>query len=170
MPVVAVPISTPPSLRAEHEELRRELVAVAKLRGHLGEAAQAVVDSLHSHLVKEEKYTLPLLGALPSLAAGKIPPNVEEIRSLAERLETELGLMVREHCAIVTTVKRFAEVAHQEERTDLVQLAIKLKLHVANEEEVLYPAAVLVGKYLNHVKPAFKEAPTARSSEQDVEC
>ena len=170
MPVVAVPIRTPPSLRAEHEELHRELMAVAKLLGRLGEAAEAVAASLHPHVVKEETYVLPLLGALPSLAVGKIPPNDEEIRRLAERLEAELGHMVLEHRVIVAALKRFAEIAHQEGRTDLVQLAIKLKLHVANEEEVLYPAAVLVGRYLDHVRPAFEEIPTALSSEQDVEC
>ena len=54
------------------------------------------------------------------------------------------------------SLKRFAEIAQEEGRTDLVQLAIKLKVHAANEEEVLYPAAVLVGKYLRHVvQPAY---------------
>jgi hypothetical protein len=142
-------------VRAEHAALESELTAAANFRGRLGEAARAVATTLDPHFIKEEKYVLPPLGILPVLAAGKIPQNTEEIRTIAERLESELEQLTREHRAIVASLKRFAEIAGEEGRTDLVQLAIKLKLHAANEEEVLYPAAVLVGKYLNHViRPA----------------
>jgi hypothetical protein len=52
-----------------------------------------------------------------------------------------------------------------------VQLAIKLKLHAANEDEVLYPAAVLVGKYLRHVvRPAIAPGTTPTSTPVDPEC
>jgi hypothetical protein len=170
MPGVASAFKTPSSLRAEHGELHAEIASAAKLRGRLGEAASAVAQALHAHFANEEAYALPPLAALPALAAGKIPPDAEEIRTVAKQLEAELPQMIREHRVIVAALKRFAETAHDEGRSDLVQLAIKVKLHAANEEAVLYPAAVLVGKYLNHVMqpkygPAAEQAPTPQDSE-----
>jgi hypothetical protein len=137
----------------------------------LGEAASAVAEALRAHFANEEAYALPPLGAVPALAAGKIPPDAEEIRTVAKQLEAELPQMIREHRVIVAALKRFAGTAHDEGRNDLVQLAIKLKLHAANEEEVLYPAAVLVGKYLDHVmRPAYEPAAEQAPTPGDAEC
>jgi hypothetical protein len=108
---------------------------------------------------------------LPVLAAGKIPQDAEEIRTIAERLESELEQLTREHRAIAASLRQFTEIAEEEGRTDLAQLAIKLKLHAANEEEVLYPAAVLVGKFLTHViRPADTAGPKPPPTPQDPEC
>lgn len=100
MAPVALAINTPSSLRAEHEELHAELEAAARVPGGLGQAAQAVADALHPHFAKEEMYAMPALGALPALAAGKIPRNVEEVRALAERRgdagRTGRGMLTRE--------------------------------------------------------------------------
>lgn len=171
MAVAALSLNTSSSVRAEHAELRAELEEAANCRGRLGAAARAVAKTFGPHLIKEEKCVLPPLGILPVLAAGKIPHNAEEIRTIAERLESELEQLTREHRAIVTSLTRFAEIAEEEGRTDLVQLAIKLKLHAANEEEVLYPAAVLVGKYLKHViRPADTAGPKPPPTPQDPEC
>jgi len=171
MTVAALSLNTPSSVRAEHAELQSELAVAANFRGRLGEAARAVATTLGPHFIKEEKYVLPPLGILPVLAAGKIPHNAEEIRAIAERLEPELEQMTREHRAIVASLKRFAEIAEEEGRTDLVQLAIKVKFHAANEEEVLYPAAVLVGKYLKHViRPAYTPGTKPLPTPQDPEC
>jgi hemerythrin superfamily protein len=40
------------------------------------------------------------------------------------------------------------EAALKENKLDYVQFAEKLTLHAQTEEEVLYPAAILVGEYL----------------------
>lgn len=170
MPLVRSPVRTPSSLRAEHEELHRELAAAVQLPDRLGEAARAVADSLHPHFLKEEDCALRLLGALPELAAGRIPADIEEIHTLSQQLESELEPMVREHRVIVAALNRFEEIAQEAGRTDLVQFVTKLKRHAASEEEVLYPAAVLVGKYLNHVKPTFKQATRPVAREQELEC
>jgi hypothetical protein len=38
--------------------------------------------------------------------------------------------------------------AKQENKSEYIHFAEKLKVHAQTEEEVLYPAAILVGKYL----------------------
>ena len=90
MPVVASPITTPSSLRAEDEELHAELEAAGRLRGRLEQAAKTVAEALHPHFAQEESYAIRAPGALPALEAGKIPRNVEEVRTLAQQLESEL--------------------------------------------------------------------------------
>jgi hypothetical protein len=40
------------------------------------------------------------------------------------------------------------DVAKEENRMEIVLFAEKLKLHAKNEEEVFYPAAILVEEYL----------------------
>lgn len=53
-----------------------------------------------------------------------------------------------EHRQIVKELDNLVEVANKENKMEIVLFAEKLKLHAKNEEEVLYPAAILVGEYL----------------------
>lgn len=138
----------PEPLKAEHDELHATLSAAIQAPGRVGEAAQAVARLLHPHFVKEEAYALPPLGALPALARGEPVPEAAEIIAMADRLQTELPAMVQEHQAIIAALDDFASAARDANRPEYVQFAEKLVLHARTEEEVLYPAAILVGRYL----------------------
>jgi hypothetical protein len=74
----------PSSLRLEHEELSKRLKEFIKLRDKTGEAAKRVEKLLHAHFVRQEKYTLPPLGLLQSLAEGKLP---EKMRSIVKAID-----------------------------------------------------------------------------------
>jgi len=138
----------PESLKKEHQELHAELVRATQEKGKIGEAAQAVAELLHPHFVKEEEYALPPLGLLSHLAAGKIIPAMEKVLMLTDVLKTGLHLMLEEHKAIVAALNTLAEIAKKENREEYVLFAKKLILHARTEEEVLYPAAILIGEYL----------------------
>src|SRR5574341_158035 len=97
MSPIAAALKAPHSLRSEHEEIHAEITAAARLSGRLGETARAVAQAFHTHFAKEEEYALLPLTILPALAAGKIPPESEEIRMTAAQLEAQLPQMVREH-------------------------------------------------------------------------
>jgi len=56
--------------------------------------------------------------------------------------------MLKEHDAIVAAIGKLAEAAREENKTEYVAFAKKLKLHARTEEEVLYPTAILIGEYL----------------------
>jgi hypothetical protein len=56
--------------------------------------------------------------------------------------------MLNEHKEIVTSLQKLTEVAIKENKLEYVSFAEKLALHAQTEEEVLYPAAILVGEYL----------------------
>ena len=67
---------------------------------------------------------------------------------MADKLRTELRQMLSEHKEIVARLKTLTDAALKENKLDYVQFAEKLSLHAQTEEEVLYPAAILVGEYL----------------------
>jgi hemerythrin-like domain-containing protein len=141
-------IMIPQSLKLEHEELHAELARAIKHGGKVGDAAEAVANVLHSHFIKEEEYALPPLGLLSFLSQGKFTSQMKEIVVMTEKLKLDLPNMLEEHRQIVKELDNLAEAAKKENKTEIVLFAEKLKLHAKNEEEVLYPAAILVGEYL----------------------
>jgi uncharacterized protein with von Willebrand factor type A (vWA) domain len=138
----------PQSLKSEHEELHAELVQAIQAGGRIGEVAQGVAEVLHPHFVKEEAYALPPLGLLRLLAEGKVLPEMKNVFSMTDRLKRELPQMLEEHKAIVAKLQALVEVAKKEGRMEFAQFAKKLILHAKTEEEVLYPASILVGDCL----------------------
>jgi hemerythrin HHE cation binding domain-containing protein len=138
----------PESLKAEHLELHEELARAIKAGGRTAEAARAVEDVLHPHFLKEEEYALPPLGLLSSLAEGNVTPEMRAVIAMTDKLKADLPHMLQEHRAIVAALERLSATAKQEGKTEHALFAEKLMMHARNEEEVLYPAAILVGEYL----------------------
>lgn len=138
----------PQSLKVEHEELHAELVRATMLSGAVGEAAKAVASVLHEHFEKEEEYALPPLGLLVALARGEITPQMADVIAMTNRLEADLPHMLLEHEAVVAALEKLIVAAKAANRPDVVSFADKLMLHAQTEEEVSYPTAILIGKYL----------------------
>jgi hypothetical protein len=138
----------PTPLKAEHDELHAELVDATRAGGRTGEAAGAVARALHQHFAREEEYALPPLGLLKALAQGRAEPDMAAVTKMTDRLEAELGTMLAEHEAIVAELKKLIEAAKAENRPEVVRFAEKLMLHAQTEEDVLYPAAIVIGRYL----------------------
>ncbi len=138
----------PQPLKLEHEELHAELVRATKADGKTGAAARTVAKLLHPHFEKEEEYALPPLGLLFSLAEGKITPEMGDIFKMTDRLKAELPAMLKEHRIIVAALGRLTDAAKREKKLVYVRFAEKLALHAKAEEEVFYPASILIGEYL----------------------
>ena len=141
-------LKTPPSLKTEHEELHAELARAERSGGATGKAAKAVAKALHPHFLKEEEYASPPLGLLPALASSKISPDMREAIAMTDRLKVDLEPMLLEHEEIVKSLKVLTEASEMGKKSEFVHFAEKLVLHAKNEEEVLYPASMLVGEYL----------------------
>lgn len=137
----------PASLKTEHEALHAELARATKAGGKAGEAAKAVAKLMHSHFVKEEEYALPPLGLLAAAASGTIDAEMRAVLSLTETLKANLPHMLEEHRAIVGALKRLIDAATEEKKPEFVQFAQSLMHHAQTEEDVMYPAALLVGEY-----------------------
>ena len=138
----------PKSLKLEHDELHAELAMVIKVGGKIGDSAKAVAEILHPHFVKEEEYAMPPLGLLSALAEGEVTAEMKNVLPMTDRLQAELPEMLKEHKTIISALISLMDVAMEENKMEYVRFADKLMLHAQNEEEVLYPASMLVGKYL----------------------
>lgn len=141
-------IRIPESMRVEHEEIHGALVRATELPGRVGEAARELARILHPHFVREEEIALPPLGLLESLARGAYAPEMREVLKMTDALRVELPKMLEEHEAIGAAARRLEAVAREEGDAAVQELARKLQLHAQSEEEVFYPAAVLIGDWV----------------------
>lgn len=143
-------LTIPKSVKAEHDEIHAMLVEATKASGRVGVAARELAKVLHPHFVREEQIALPPLGLLAPLVAGKRLP--EEVASQAltmtDALRSELTQMLEEHKTIRAAVENLRLAARAEHATKYERLAEQLALHAQTEEEVLYPAAIIVGEII----------------------
>lgn len=136
----------PDSVRAEHREVHAALEEAVRAGGEVGKAANALHAILQPHFEREEEIALPPLGMLQPLASGAADPEMASILPMTDALKAELPQMLEEHKRIRAAVERLRHAAEAEGKLAQVQLAEQLTLHAQAEEEVYYPAAILVGE------------------------
>ncbi|HET9986078.1 MAG TPA: hemerythrin domain-containing protein [Longimicrobiales bacterium] len=139
-------IEIPESLRAEHREIHAALERATKTPGRVGEAARELAKVLHPHFQREEEIALPPLGLLAPLARGEFSAAMLGVLPMTDSLRAELPRMLQEHVAIHAATIRLGEVARAEHNAPVAHLAEQLAAHAKSEEELFYPAAVLVGE------------------------
>ena len=138
----------PESLRYEHEELHEQLDRAIRSGGATGDAARQVLEVVGPHVRLEESFAIPPLMLLPALASGLVPDDIGEILEQSARLKEELAGMLADHQRIVGALKRLMQAAIEEKKAGFADFARRLILHAQMEEEILYPAAILVGDYV----------------------
>ena len=140
----------PGSVRAEHEEIQADLLRAARVTGPVSLAARELQRVLQPHFEREEQIALPPLGLLRPLSNGDRPDRAmaERLAAMSDSLRAELPRMLTEHAQIRSAVIRLEEAGRREPDSAAMALAVRLQLHARNEEEILYPAAVLVAELL----------------------
>jgi hypothetical protein len=143
-------IEIPESVRREHEAIHSALVAATRAPGRVGVAAEALAEVLHPHFVREEEIALPPLALLAPLASGAPVPEAASSTAadMAGALRAEMPRMLEEHVRIRAAVAELRAAAESVGAQAQVELADEIALHARTEEEVLYPAALLVGDLL----------------------
>ena len=149
----------PLPLRQEHDELHAQLHNATQAGGEVGDAAKALAKLMHPHFVKEDDFALPPLALLQPLALGAFTAEMASVLTLTDRLAAELPTMLAEHKTIVAALERLGDAAKRAERPDIVEFARALTVHAQIEEQVMYPAALLVGRF---VRQRLAEAAPAR--------
>lgn len=138
-------LTIPPSLQAEHQAIHDALTAATKAPGRVGAAARELAAVLGPHFEREDQIALPPLGLLAPLAAGETPAGMKEALAMSDALRKELPRMLEEHKQIRAATEKLRTVAREEKASGHEQFAVDLASHARSEEEVLYPAAILVG-------------------------
>jgi hypothetical protein len=138
-------LSVPGSLQTEHEEIHKALVEATRAPGRVGAAARELAAILDPHFERENQIALPPLGLLAPLAAGQTPAGLPEALAMADALRKELPRMLEEHKRIRAATEKLRAAARDEKATAHEHFAEALASHARMEEEILYPAAILVG-------------------------
>jgi hypothetical protein len=141
-------MKTPKSLETEHNDLHQQLEAATKLSGKTGIHANKLAHLLHTHFKKEEEFALPPLTLLPQLSRGTVTEDMKMYIPLCDTLKQTWQVMLEEHAQIIQELDLLKEAAVAESHGEVVKFAESLKLHAQTEEEILYPAAILIGEYL----------------------
>jgi hypothetical protein len=141
-------LTIPEALQQEHEALHEHLRHATGAIGKVGEAAQALARLMHPHMAKEEQFALPPLGVLGALSHGEFDASMADVLAVTDRLEAELPAMLEEHRQITAALQRLHDAAQHAIRADIAQFTLQAMHHARVEEQVMYPAARLVGRHL----------------------
>lgn len=141
-------LQTPASIHAEHLEIHAALERATREPGKVGAAARELQRLLDPHFRREEEIATPPLALLAPLSRGTVTPEMRAVLPLTDALERELPRMLEEHRRIGAAREAFEAAARRARRPDDVRLAETLAHHARQEEEVLYPAAILVGRFV----------------------
>ncbi len=138
----------PKSLKASHEALRATLKRAMREPGKAGEAARRVASIADGHFLREEKYVHPLLAVLPSLARGESGIAAADAVRLLDKLEGEIHQMTADHREISDGLRELAGAPSANGGDGYAAFAEEFIVHAHVEEEVLYPAALVAGRYI----------------------
>ena len=144
----------PSSIKKEHTYLLDRLHKLTSLQDSTGSAAIKLNDLMEHHFQEEEDYVLAPLGVLPLLASGKIPEESKKIILLTEKFKSNSAQMIAEHQLIKVYLDELMLAARKENHPEISGFEQELHKHAAIEEEVLFPAAILIGLYLKQNSPA----------------
>jgi len=144
-------LQIPDSLKGEHDSLRARFRRVMREDGQIGEIARRVMQVMDGHMMREEKFALKPLGLLKHIGRGETPRDLADALEMVRGLKREMPQMVDEHRQIAELMRVLASAAAAEGKHEYVALAEEQILHAHLEEDVLYPAAMLVGEYASLV-------------------
>jgi hypothetical protein len=157
-------LAIPSAMRVEHQHLHESLAEALASGGKTAEAAKQVEAVLTPHFAEEEKYAMPPLGLLEVLAHGQQPTEqqVREALKMSDTLRKNYDRMLDEHRHIAAALQQLAAAAKTEKKPRQAEFAEALMLHAQNEEQILYPAALLVGDYLKLTAVATRSGSAVR--------
>lgn len=144
-------LKVPKAITHGHESLCAELDNVIAIGGRIGEKARLLNLVMAPHFKKEEEYALPPLGLLLALSEGGWEIDAQEAIKMADNLQLKLEEMTIEHQNILRIMNELKAIS-EEANHFAAKLFIKnLTMHIELEDEVLYPATILVGNYLKKI-------------------
>jgi hypothetical protein len=144
----ATSLETPTALREEHQEIHAALERATAEPGDLGAAAQELAGLLEPHFRREEEIATPPLSLLVPLSQGPVTAEMAAVLPMTDALEREMPQMLADHAGIRDALGRFEAAARLANREEYVRFSEALAHHARQEEEIFYPAAIVVGRFV----------------------
>ncbi|HSP11214.1 MAG TPA: hypothetical protein VLO29_01705, partial [Salegentibacter sp.] len=96
---------------------------------------------------EEEDYILPPFGILSLLAKCELPEERAKIIHLTEKFRENREAMLAEHQMIGHFLSEMMATVAREKHQELSVYFEELEKHAEMEEEILFPAVLLIGDY-----------------------
>jgi hypothetical protein len=141
-------VKIPQALLKDHEEMEAEIDKAINEGGQVGMAAVNLKEIKKAHTEREEKFALPPLGLLQAITTGMLVDEMAQASIMADDLREEMPQMLIDHRNIYAALDKLDEAAKQEGKKEYVEFVERMRLHLQEEEQVYYPAALLIGDYL----------------------
>lgn len=140
--------NVPSSIKQEHNHLLAQIHSFTAYQDSTGLVAIKLDSLMQHHFQEEEDFVLPPLGHLPVLASGEKPAQPNKVIQLTEHLKSQLVHMSAEHQLIKAYLNELKQAADHDHHRAIIEFEKELHNHANTEEEIFFPAAILVGEYL----------------------
>ncbi|MFD2518330.1 hemerythrin domain-containing protein [Salinimicrobium flavum] len=138
----------PEFLLEDHQAFLKQLEPFTSYKDSTGLIAKELYEVMEYHFKEEEDYVLPPLGILPALAKDRVPQESDKIMLQIEKFRKNETLMLAEHQMIGHFLIQLTRAAEREGHGELSGFEEALEKHAALEEEILFPAVLLIGDRL----------------------
>ena len=139
----------PQSLVLEHQNTLDRLETLTRRHGGVGVAARKALDLFKRHVARENEYILPPLTLLPTIADGRVTPDMAWAMAMADRVGADRVAIFQEHTQITDAANALLAAgrrAHDKLAIDFAQEAVASSL---NDVEIQEPATMLLGAFLH---------------------
>jgi hypothetical protein len=82
------------------------------------------------------------------LSEGKFDCSMTAVLSMTDRLQADMSNMLAEHKEIRAATSQLRDAASSEKKSEGVKFADQLAAHAETEEQITYPAALLIGLFV----------------------
>lgn len=138
----------PQALIFEHAETLERLTILTKRPGEVGIKARAAIETMKAHGAREREFILPPLTLLPSLADGKVTPDMAWAIAMADRVRAEREQIFTERSRITEALSELVVAATRANDKEAAEFAEGAQGDSFNDAELLEPAVLLIGEYL----------------------
>lgn len=145
-------IKTPKAITHGHANLCEELNKIIENYSHIEKQTRTLNEIMTKHFNKEERYALPPLGLLLTLSEGNWELGEDAVIEMTNDLDSHLGELKKEHENISENMLDLKAIAEKENYSDLKRFINDLEIHMELEDQVLYPASILIGNYFHKLK------------------
>ncbi len=149
-PVIQFPgkPEVPSSILKTHASLLEQIHQMTLYKDSSGRVALKLEEFMQHHFAEEEDFILPPLGLLPSLARGQMPEQSKEGIQYSEKISSYMNHMSAEHQLINAFIEELKQACDKEQLPEMIEFQKQVMHHATSEEEVFFPASILIGEYL----------------------
>ena len=138
----------PSSIKKTHKYLLEQIQKMTLYKDSSGRVAKKIEELMQHHFQEEEDFILPPLGLLPILANGQMPEQSDDVILLSENVKSMMDHMSVEHQLINAYIQELKQASGKENLPEIIEFENEVIKHATSEEEVLFPASILIGEYL----------------------